>query len=171
MGSHVLAWNVLRRFGPTNSRFDPQTPPVRIQARGVTYLATDLATALAERFQEDRAVDRHFGAPHLTVFATTADLDLIDLTGPWPLRVGASHALNTGRRDVTRQWARAIVAAWPNTAGLWHTSAMTARPCVTLYDPGAHVFPDRPTFSVPLDHPGLIERLVAATAQIGYRLL
>lgn len=63
------------------------------------------------------------------------------------------------------------MAAWPNTAGLWHTSALTARPCVTLYDPGAHVFPDRPTFSVALDHPGLAERLVAATAQIGYRLL
>lgn len=63
------------------------------------------------------------------------------------------------------------MAAWPDTAGLWHTSALTARPCVTLYDPGAQVFPDRPTFSVPLDHPGLTERLVAATAQIGYRLL
>lgn len=171
VGSHVLAWNALRRFGPTSSRFDPHTPPPHTQARGVTYLAADLATALAERFQEDRTVDRRFGSPHLTAFATTTALDLLNLTGAWPLRVGASHAINTGRRDVSRQWARAIVTAWPDTAGLWHTSSMTARPCVVLYDPGAPAVPERPDFSVPLHHPGLTGRLVAATTEIGYRLL
>lgn len=135
------------------------------------YLATDLATALAERFQEERAVDRALGSPHLTAFATTTDLDLIDLTGPWPLRVRASHAINTSRRDVTRQWARAILAAWPDTGGLWHTSSMTAERCIAIYDPGTVVFPDRPALSVPLDHPGLTDRLVSATIHIGYRLI
>lgn len=109
VGSHVLAWKALRRFGPTSSRYDPQTPPPRIQARGVTYLATDLATALAERFQDDRAVDRRFGAPQLTAFATRTQLDLIDLTAsgrcasvpPTPSTPAAATSPANGRE---RSW-------------------------------------------------------------------
>lgn len=63
VGAHILPWNELRRFGPTSSRFDPQDPPPHLQSRGVTYLAADLSTALAERFQDTRVINRRRGAP------------------------------------------------------------------------------------------------------------
>jgi hypothetical protein len=96
---------------------------------------------------------------------------LLDLTGEWPVRAGASHVINTGRRDVTRAWARTITKAWPDLDGLWHTSSMTGRPCVTIFNPAADAIPATPAFSEPLDHPGLRPWVAAASDLIGYGLL
>jgi hypothetical protein len=49
--------------------------------------------------------------------------------------------------------------------------SMTGEPCVTLFNPAADVFPDRPDFSEPLGHPGLTRHLVAAAHRINYDLL
>lgn len=78
-------------------RFDPHLPPPRVQDRGVCYTAFDLPTAIAEVFQETRAVNLRRGAPWLTAWLPSRPLRLLDLTGLWPLRNGASHAINTGR--------------------------------------------------------------------------
>jgi hypothetical protein len=62
-GSHVLAWNQLRTFGPISiMRYDPQPEPAAPSIEGVLYTTTSLATALAETFQATRTVDsRSFG--------------------------------------------------------------------------------------------------------------
>jgi hypothetical protein len=172
VGEHVVGWNRLRHFGPlTRCRFDPHEPPPHLQSAGVSYLSLDLPTALAERFQETRVVNRRWGGPQLSVFRPTRTIRLLDLTGDWPLRAGASHAINTGRRDTCRAWARTIVAAWPDLEGLWHTSSMSAKPLVTLFKAAADVFPDHPLLSEPLSHPGLASWLAEACLRIGYLLL
>ena len=176
-GGHVTAWNELRRFGPIAScRFDPNDPPPHVQDEGVADLALDVPTAVAEAFQTSRQINRGRGAPYLTGFHPERDLELLDLTGGWPLRIGASDALNTGRKDhcrlwAHRLWARALREAWPKVDGLLHSSAMTGRECVTLFDPAGDVFPERPSFSVPLSHPDLDADLAAVAREIGYRSL
>jgi len=87
------------------------------------------------------------------------------------VRLGASHVINTGRRDVCRAWARALRAAWPDADGLRHTSSMTGHPGVTLWTPAANSFPARPDFSELLAHPGLATWLAAACRTVGYRML
>ena len=172
IGEHVVAWNCLRHFGPVSRcRFDPHDPPPRVQGVGVTYLSLDLPTALAERFQETRVVNRRRHGPQLTVFRPRRSLRLLDLTGSWPLRAGASHCINTGGRETCRTWARTILAAWPDLDGLWHTSSMSAEPVVTLFTAAGDAFPERPLLSDPLTHPGLVPWLGEACLRIGYRLL
>lgn len=171
-GAHPAGWNELRRFGPSaTARFDPHDLPPRVQSAGVGYYAGDAVTTLAEVFQSTRTISPVRGAPHLSGFATATDLELLDLTGDWPLHAGASHAINTGRRDVTRAWARVFAAAWPDLHGLLYTSSMTGYLCVALFNPGAVAFPAAPAFSEPLAHPGLTAHVNAAAKRIGYRVL
>lgn len=171
-GEWVRPWNELRRFGPVRDcRFDPHEPPPRVQSEGVAYFALDVATAVAERFQHARNVDRRFHRPHLVGFRPSRTLRLLDLTGTWPLRAGASHVINTGRHDICRAWARAIRATWPDVDGLWHTSSLTALPCATLWNPAADAFPAAPAIDTPLTHAGLVDVLERICTRIGYTLV
>jgi hypothetical protein len=171
-GRHPRAWDAFRRFGPVAScRFDPHLPPPREQDEGVLYTALDVPTVLAECFQVERAIDTGRGSPHLIGFRPRRTLRLLDLTATWPIRAGASHVINTGRRDVTRQWARAIRQAWPDLDGLWHTSSMTAAPCVTLWNPAENAVPHQAAFDRPLSHPSMTLLLAKAGLEIGYRLI
>lgn len=171
-GEHVVAWNRLRYWGPAaTTRFDPHEPPPHEQDRGVTYAALSIPTALAEVFQRTRVINTRRGAPYLTAWSPARSMTLLDPAGTWPIQAGASHAINTGRRDHCRAWARAIHTARPEVDGLWHHSSMTGEDAVTLFTHAVDSFPERPVFSLPLDHPGLRGHLLAAAAQIGYRLL
>ncbi len=173
-GGHVLPWNRLRHFGPLpGCRFDPHEPPPHEQAAGVLYLALDVPTCLAEVFQDTRIVNRHDRAPYLTGFRLTRTVRLLDLGGTWPTRAGASQAINsTGRRAVTRGWARSIRGAFPGLDGLWHPSSMNAGlPCVTLFETAADALPASAVVSLPLAHPALAGALAAAADSLGYGLL
>jgi len=171
-GLHVVPWNELRRFGPVpGGRFDPHEPPPHDQSEGVQYLALDLATALAEHFQATRVVDRRRRNPVLVAWKPTRTLRLADLTGSWPLRVGASHVLNTGPRTRSQEWARCIRLAFRRLDGLWYTSSTTGRPSVALFSPARGAIPAAPELSQVLSHPGLTPWLAGATADIGYTLL
>jgi len=48
---------------------------------------------------------------------------------------------------------------------------MTSGSAVTLFTHAADSFPDRPVLSLPLDHPGLRGRLLAAATQVGYGVI
>lgn len=171
-GERVVAWDLLRYWGPAATmRFDPHHPPPQLQNRGVTYTALSVPTALAEVFQQRRLINTRRGSPYLTAWSPARPVTLLDLTGTWPIRSGASHAINTGRRDHCRAWARAIHTADADLDGLWHHSSMTGGDAVTLFTHAADSFPPRPLFSLPLDHPGLRGHLIAAATQIGYRLV
>ena len=169
-GPYVTPWDRLRYVGPTTSRFDPQPPPLRPSGRGVTYASLDVATVLAEAFQRTRVVDVHRRAPYLTGWQPARPLTLLDLTGTWPIRNGASHTLTTGPRAVCRAWARAIDEQWPDLDGLWTLSTMTGRPTVALFTAAADAFPRRPAFSRPLSTPALQGALRQAAAEVGYQV-
>lgn len=170
-GAHVIAWDRLRYWGPAPARFDPHEPPPRDQDIGVSYVAMDIPTALAEVFQDRRVVNTTRHAPYVTGWQPTRPLHLLDLTGTWPVRAGASHAITTGRHDLCREWARAIYLRWPATDGLYACSAMTGRPSVVLWTHAVDTFPAAPSFSRPLSHPVIRPLLRAGAREIGFRLL
>lgn len=170
-GPHVVAWNRLRTWGPSTSRFDPHPlPPGEHPEVGVLYAATDLPTALAEVFQDRRVVNTHRHNPYLFAWRPARGLRLLDLRGTWPVRNGASHAIASGRHDLCRQWARAIRARWPDADGLLSASAMTGHDVIVLWGPADSSFPSHPELSLPLSHPGLRPFLTAAVSEVGFGL-
>lgn len=173
-GPRVVRWNELRTYGPIGScRFDPQPDgPARAHPGvGVLYAAGALPTALAEVYQTARVVDCVTGAPAAAAFRVRRPLRLLDLTGDWPLRAGASHVINTGRHSATRAWARAFLAVWPGLDGLWYTSSLTAGPCLALFQPAADALPDRPSHAFSLADPAYRDWLLIAADTIGYDLV
>lgn len=173
IGPHTLPWYRLRHVGPTRTRFDPHPPPPRRHAAfAVMYAAADVDTALAEVFQPGRVVEPTApNGPYLTVWPATRPLRLLDVRGTWPLRQGASHAINTGPHPVCRRWAQAI-AVHPHTVdGLLYTSSMTGTDATALFLPAADSFPPNPELSLPLSDPGLAGALHAAAERIGYTLI
>lgn len=170
-GPYVTPWDRLRYVGPTASRFDPQPSPFGRSDRGVTYASLDVATVLAEAFQQTRVIDVHRRAPYLTGWRPARPLTLLDLTGTWPIRNGASHVLTSGPKTVCRAWARAIDEQWPDLDGLWTVSTMTGQPTVALFTSAADAFPRRPAFSRPLSTPALQGALRQAATDIGYRVV
>ncbi|GAB2732717.1 RES family NAD+ phosphorylase [Nocardioides pakistanensis] len=172
-GAHPSAWNQMRSWGPAPTcRFDPHEPPPHEQAEKVLYAALDVPTALAEVFHEQRRVIRDVGAPFLSGFAVTRSLRLLDLTGDWPLRVGAAHAINgDSDKAKTRAWARAFRLAYPDADGLLSLSSLTGRQMVTLFAPAEEALPAAPAFSEPLASGALLDRLRVVAKSIGYTVL
>lgn len=175
-GRYPATWDTFRSFGPSASgRFDHQDEPPGEQERKVLYAATGadpVATCLAEVFQERRSVNLRREEPWLACFSLAADVPLLDLTGRWPTRAGASMAINSGPRPRTRRWSRAIYAAYPEIQGLLYASSMNAgRPAVALYERAGDALPARPVFNEPLSHPVLLPALRRVAAGLGYSLI
>lgn len=171
-GPYPAMWRDLRWFGPTTARFDHHDPPARIQTRGVLYGAAEPITCLAEVFQATRTIDRNKNGPWLVAFTTVRTLRLLDLTGAWPTRAGASMAIHSGPRPRARRWSRAIYDAYPDVEGLWYASSMYAnRPSLMLYERGQAAIPPTPMFHRALVDPALQARLSAAATLLGYRMV
>jgi hypothetical protein len=178
-GRHPQGWDTFRRTGPLpHARFDPQPPgprgrPTDAPDQGVLYFGLSARTCVAEVFQDTSVVDRKTRRPFLVVARPTRTLRLLDLTGLWPTRAGASQEISSGPRDRTQEWARAIRAAHPDLDGLWYRSSMdSGNPAVCLWDPPAGTgLPAAPDALIQLDHPGLDVPLARICAQLNYTLL
>jgi hypothetical protein len=171
-GRFPTFWNTFRTFGPTASRFDHQLPPPRLQVRRILYAALEGPTCLAEVFQETRVIDRSARDPWLVGFELIRPLTLLDLTGVWPTRAGASMALSTGPRPRARRWAQAIYEAYPDVQGLFYPSSMHGnRPAIALWERGGGAMPPMPVFHRPLIDPALLPVLSRVARQIGYGLV
>lgn len=178
-GRHQQRWNTFRRTGPLpHARFDPHPPGpggerAETAAHGVLYFGLSVRTSIAEVFQQTSVVDRGTRRPHLVVFQPKRTLKLLDLTGLWPTRAGASQEISTGPKDVTQAWARAIRAAFPDLDGLWYRSSMdSGDPAVCLWDPpAAGALPAQPDILLPLDYPGLDLPLSRVCDSLNYTLL
>ncbi len=109
-GQHPTTWSSFRYVGPTQGRFDHHLPgqggQLIEQEHGVLYAALEIDTCLAEVFQKTRRIDRARGEPWLVAFDLDAPVVLLDLTGSFVTRAGASMGLMTGPRSVGRNWAR-----------------------------------------------------------------
>lgn len=172
-GSHVLAWNELRNFGPIQTmHYDPQPEPAALSTEGVLYAATSLATALAETFQATRVVDSRSFGPQVTSWTPTRELKLLDLTGNWALRNGAAFALATAPKSTCRAWVRQIRTTWPDIDGLSAPSTMTGGTNLVLWNPARTSLPSAPEFSRPLAEPTLHATVVRiARRELGYQLI
>jgi RES domain-containing protein len=171
-GRHPTFWNTFRSFGPIGSRFDHQLPPPRLQERTILYCASEGPTCLAEVFQETRVIDRSARDPWLAAFKLIQPLTLLDLTGSWPTRAGASMAISTGPRPRAQRWAQAIYEAYRDVQGIHYPSSMHAnRPAVALWERGAEALPPMPVFHRPLLDPALLPVLSRVAHDIGYGLV
>jgi hypothetical protein len=177
-GRYPSTWNAFRTVGPVAAaRFDPHPPtddgvPQDAPGCGVLYAAVELQTCVAESFQAARVVDRRTGRPWLAVFRPTRVLRLLDLTGTWPTRAGASQAISSGPRDRARAWARTIHQAYDDIDGLWYRSSMdSGHPAACLWEPARDAVAPSPWANLPLDSPGLTLPLARVCRALGYQLL
>lgn len=171
-GKHPTLWDVFRSYGPTRSRFDHHLPPASLQERSIFYGAEHGSTCLAEVFQESRIIDRASRKPWLVALRLGRDLELLDLTGDWPTRAGASMAINSGPRPRAQRWSRAIYDAFPTVDGLYYSSSMAAnRPALALYERAVSAMPSAPAFHRPLSDPALLTLLRNVARDLGYLLL
>ncbi len=168
-GRHPATWDQFRFTGPlATARFDHHVAGER---RGVLYGATDLTTCVAEVFQVSRVVDRFADDRCFTAFRLTRLVRLLDLTGDWPTRAGASQAIASGPRSRARAWARAIHDAYPALEGVWYPSSMAGgRPAVVLFQRAQDALPPQPEVDTPLSHPGLLPDLARISTTLGYLL-
>jgi hypothetical protein len=153
-------------------RFDHHSPPPRLQARAVMYGAVLAPTCFAEVFQHTRTIERSRSQPWLVGFRLTRDVRLLDLTGNWPTRAGASMALATGRRDRARRWSLRIYEDYPAIEGLWYGSSMGAnRPAVVLYERALTALPSRPALHRAIADPALDPLVAAAALRFNYMVV
>lgn len=170
-GEHALGWSSFRSFGPRDARFDHHLPPPRDQERAIYYTAREPETCVAEVFQVERRIEGLVDAPWLVGFALARDVLLLDLTGRWPTRAGASMAIHSGSRPRARAWSRAIYQAFPEVQGLLCCSSMDAnRHAVVLYERARRAVPTRPELHRALSDPDLLPFLGDAARAFGYQL-
>ncbi len=174
---HPLWWNEFRSFGPLNFRWDHHVPTAAggpcEQARGVYYAAATATTCLAEVFQATRRIDRVYQAPWLVVFKTLEPLVLLDLTGDFAARMGASMALHSGSRQGARGWARDWYDAFPAVQGIRYASSMhDGAPAFALNERAlrAPLFPPHPEFHRALADDVLLDPLKHAAQALSYAL-
>lgn len=172
-GPYATAFGTMRSYGPLSSaRFDPHPEPAaESPTERVLYASATLLTALAERFRHNREIRRSDpNRPIVYGWFPVRELELLDLSGAGAVALGASHTISGYRKDVTRRWARALRAAWPDADGLLYASAMTGQPCVALWAPAADSFPNAPAFARGIDVPAQRwqQTLRDAAAGLGY---
>jgi hypothetical protein len=139
----------------------------------VYYAAADAVTCLAEVFQATRRIDRVYQAPWLVVFNTQRPLALLDLTGEFATRMGASMAIHSGSRRRARGWMRDLYDAFPTAEGILYASPMHGgNPAVALNDRAlrAPLFPPHPAFHRALADDLLLDPLKHAAQALGYAL-
>lgn len=174
-GAHPVAWDQFRHWGPgSGARFDHHLPDAagraHVQERGILYCAEQGITCLAEVFQASRAIDRTRGDPHLVAFSTQQPLRLIDLTGEFATRMGASLAIHSGPRSRTRMWARALYDAFGNAHGLLYLSSMHPSGRAIALNERAHpAIPPSPDFNRALADPVLTDIVDECIDRLGYR--
>jgi len=176
-GPHPTLWNTFRRFGPL-SRFDHHLVDDRgdplLQDRGILYATTDVPTALAEFFQRNRRrVNRTRNQPWLVSYVLADEVRLLNLTGMFCVRAGASMKLLSGPFSHAQNWSRGFYAAYPEIHGLYYLSSLTNRPTIALYERA-----DRPgllsadtRFHRALADPLLHQAITVIVDEIGYGLV
>lgn len=172
-GSYPTTWDRFRAYGPTGARFDHHDPPPAVHpAKAILYAADLGPTCLAEVFQDTRVIDRSRDQPALVAFQLAQDVSLLDVTGAWPTRAGASMAISTGNRKRAREWSCAIYDAFPQLDGIRYSSSMDAnRPAFAFYERSKRAIPALPLLDIPLSAPGLAVLLAHEARRFGYRLL
>jgi hypothetical protein len=107
------------------------------------------------------------------IFELTESLELIDLTGDFATRIGASMAIHSGARARARAWARDIYDAFPIAQGILYSSSMNGgEPAFAITDRAEKrdVFPPHPLLHRALADDVLLDALKDAADKLGYAL-
>jgi hypothetical protein len=163
--------------GPVNARWDHHLPDSDgepcAQERGIYYAARDAKTCLAEAFQQTRRIDRAFQAPWLAVFETVSPLSVLDLTGDFATRMGASMAIHSGSRERARGWARDLYEAFEIIQGIQYASSMNGGAAALALNERAlevALFRPHPLFHRALADDVMLDPLKHAARTLGYAL-
>lgn len=176
-GEHPTVWNAFRHFGPTAARFDHHLRDHKkrayLQDRGIFYAATDIITALAEVYQDKRAVNRTANQPWLVSYALASPITLLDLSGTFPVKAGGSMKLVSGATLYAQNWSRGFYDCYPEIHGVYYPSSLTNRPVVAVYERAVSLklFPLNPQFHRALRDALLLEPIRNACKEIGYEFL
>ena len=184
-GRYPVRWHTPRYFGPVASaRFDHHQPAGGEQgaakSRGILYCALarsrygGLDVGLAEVFQRTRIVHLTRNEPAWAIFETRAELRLLDLTGAFPTRAGASQKLISGPRSSARVWARAFYECYPDVHGLYYRSSMVGDGFAVALNERAirdGVLPKSPRFNLVLSEPRIRRIVNNAARRVGYGLI
>jgi len=172
-----MTWNTFRYVGPLNARWDHHVPTAdggfATQVRGIYYAAADAKTCLAEVFQVTRRIDRAFQSPWLAVFEIAQPSIVLDLTGDFATRIGASMAIHSGSRRRAQGWSRDLYEAFPAVQGILYASSMNGgAPAYALNERArpAALFPPHPSFHRALADDVMLDPLKHAAAALGYAL-
>jgi hypothetical protein len=176
-GRHPTAWNAFRYVGPVNARWDHHLADAdgeaQLQERGIYYAARDAKTCLAEAFQQTRRIDRAFQTPWLVVFETLVPLRVLDLTGDFATRMGASMAIHSGNRGRARGWARDSYEAFADIQGIQYASSMNGGAAAVALNERAlekPLFPAHPLLHRALSDDVMLDPLKHAAQALGYAL-
>lgn len=174
-GPAAGSWRHFRDFGPLGGRFDHHLPSPnggpRAQDRAILYCAVHVDTCVAEVFQMTRQIDRVRNAPWLAIFELLRDVPLLDFTGAFTTRLGASTAINSGSRKRARAWSQAVYAAYPQSEGILYPSSMNGHaPAVALYERARSAIPVAPRFNRSLADDALLDVLKHSASALGYGL-
>jgi len=172
-GPNRVAWNEFRAWGPAhNARFDHHQPDAggepHVQSRKILYCAKQGMTCFAEVFQGTRVVNRADNDPYLCVFSPTRDLKLLDLTGRFATRMGASLAIHSGPRSRAREWAGVLYDAFDHDGLLYLSSMDPGAPAIALNERAEDAMPDTPLSNRPLNDPLLTDVIDALIHRLGY---
>lgn len=110
----------------------------------------------------------------MLAFALATPLKLLDLTGSFATRAGASMALMTGPRAVSRRWAQAFYDAYPEVQGVYYPSSMYANaPAIALNERAATkgAMPGVPSFHRALADNALHTVIRNVARKIGYKVI
>jgi hypothetical protein len=108
-------------------------------------------------------------APRLVCFELDRALTLLDLTGKWITRAGASTAIHSGSRARARRWSQALYDAFPGIEGIAYCSSMNANlPAFAFYERASTAMPTRPLVHRALADPVLTTMLNNAARQLRY---
>lgn len=173
-----MLWSEFRHVGPLSGRFDHHVSGpdgrAKAQAYGVLYAGMSPIVCLAEVFQRNRTIDRWTNDPWLVGFGTAIPLKLLDLTGAFPTRAGASMALMTGARSAARRWATAFHRSYVQTQGILYPPSMVGNSAAVVLNERAEqagVLPGQPSFHRALADPALLTALRNISRQLGYVLV
>jgi hypothetical protein len=173
---YPIAWNTFRYVGPMNARWDHHVPAMGAavaKGRGIYYAAPEAKTCLAEVFQTTRRIDRAFQSPWLAIFESAQPLRILDLTGDFATRMGASMAIHSGSRERARGWARDLYEAFPDIQGIRYASSMNGgAPAYALNERALRgaLFPPHPLFHRALADDVMLDPLKHAAQALGYAL-
>jgi hypothetical protein len=107
------------------------------------------------------------------VFELAQSLDLIDLTGDFATRMGASMEIHSGTRARARRWASDLYEAFPSADGILYASSMNGgEPALAVTDRAERrgMFPAHPLLHRALADDVLLDSLKDAADRLGYAL-